>query len=75
MTHIGQGFYGITKCFARQLCGGRSPKLGREKLVETPAGGYMWCSVRIVNGKEMWTVREAAGWKLVNGVATLGGAT
>jgi hypothetical protein len=75
MTHLSHGFYAISNKEAGALVGGAIylPRPGYEKLVSYD-GKYWWLCRTPSNGKVVWSVREAQGWRLdENGTAVLGG--
>lgn len=73
---IDHGFFKVNSDLARQLAGGKLPEPGYEKLVKAPRGfaakhGFVWLTQTIVGGNPVWSIRDAKGWRLVNGQAIL----
>ncbi len=70
MQHIDNGFYRISEDNARSLAG-KLPDHGAERLV-VHKGQHYWLGRTTVGGKLVWSIRTTR-WRLVTGVATLGG--
>jgi len=74
MRHIDSGWYEISDSDAKRLNGGRLPRSGHEALV-LHDGRHWWLARTIVRRGErfervqVWSIREAPGWMLVNGQA------
>lgn len=73
---IDHGFFRINSDLARRLAGGKLPEPGYEKLVKAPPGfaakhGFVWLAQTVVGGNPTWSMRDAKGWRLVNGQAIL----
>lgn len=62
LQYIDHGFYKVTRKFALEICG-KLPKLGYEKLAKTDViettSGYVWVAQTVVNGKRVWSIRNA----------------
>lgn len=75
-SHVGQGFFKLDDKTAKELAGDHPSKPGYEMLVPAPEGlettkGFAWLSQRIVNGKQMWVIRDSKNWILKDGKAIL----
>jgi len=76
-TEIDHGFYKVDTGMATKLAGGNLPKTGYEKLVRAPAGfpssnGFVWLAQTKVRNEMVWSIRDAKGWRMENGVAVFG---
>lgn len=71
MEPIDHGFMEISEADAKKLAGGKLPAHGRERLV-VHEGQHYWLARTDNWGKLVWSVRKT-NWRLVNGVAVLGG--
>jgi hypothetical protein len=69
--YLSYGFYVITAAEAKRLNGGKLPKCGHEALVES-GGFWFWIARTPDNGKQVWSMRHAGGWSLVDGRMILG---
>ena len=70
-TYLDNGFYLITRKQALTLGGGTLPSIGKERLV-VHDGKWYWLARTMHRHQVEWTIRDAKGWHLVNGIATLG---
>ena len=71
MTPIDHGFMRISRADALKLGNGTLPDHGRERLV-VHEGQHYWLTRTPVYNEMVWSVRKT-DWRLVNGVAVLGG--
>ncbi len=69
--YLSHGFYIITAVKARELNGGKLPKAGHESLIEAD-GFWFWIARTPSNGKQVWSMRHANGWSIVDGRMILG---